>query len=155
MNDFIVIPGTGIRLYDGYVVTLSDYPGDTFIVKHGYYHTADDTVVFGWHFISTLTSLSFPVSDELLRTVTILMPTYPSPDQEPKDEEPFTIQLKEQLLSAFITVDTMDDLTNLALLYEIPNGKLVRVNDVNGAGPKYYVAVVVDDEVTWTEITFG
>lgn len=79
MNDFIIIPGTGIRLYDGYIITLTDYPGDTFIVKHGYYHNAEDTEVFGWYFISTMTSESLEVTDELLLTVTILMPTYPQP----------------------------------------------------------------------------
>ena len=65
MNDFIVIPGTGIRLYDGYIITLAAYPGDTFIVKHGYYHNAEDTEVFGWYFISTRTSESLEVTDEL------------------------------------------------------------------------------------------
>lgn len=151
MNDFIVIPGTGIRLYDGYIITLTDYPGDTFIVKHGYYHNAEDIEVFGWYFISTVTSECLEVTDELLLTVTILMPTYPGPGTEDEDE-PFTSALKEQLLSAFITVDTLADLDNLALFYDIPNGKLVKVNDAGDSKIGYYTAQIDGDNVSWVKI---
>ena len=50
---------------------------------------------------------------------------------------PFTHRLRDQLLSAFISVETLDKRDRL-IPEEIPNGKIVRVNNVEGE-PKYYI----------------
>ena len=59
-NDFIVIPGTEIRLYENDIVELSSYPGHQFIIEQSEYQYKGQTI-FGWHFRSLIDNLMLPI----------------------------------------------------------------------------------------------
>ena len=59
-NNYIIIPGTDIRLYEDDIVELSSYPGYSFMVKQSDYQYKNLSI-FGWHLESTTGDLSLPV----------------------------------------------------------------------------------------------
>lgn len=67
------------------------------------------------------------------------------------DAEVFTVKLKAQLEAAFISVPTLKQRDNLDT-EDMPDGKIVRVNNVNGE-PKYYEWSKYSEE--WIETNLG
>ena len=59
-NNYIIIPGTDIRLYEDDIVELSSYPGHQFYVKQSEYQYKNQSI-FGWHLESISNDLSLPI----------------------------------------------------------------------------------------------
>lgn len=147
----LTIPDTNTILYPGSIVILAEYPYTKWIVKHGWY-TYKDQQLNGWYFrcISDGTILS--LSNVNMGAITLVSqgerpPTHcpPSPmhlgphhgpHPGPGSGNGFSPREADQLRRAFVTVDSIkqrDALDN----GNLPDGKLCRVNNVNGK-TKYY-----------------
>lgn len=141
MTKYLTIPSTGTILYSGSVVILSEYPGLKWITKHGWY-TYNNFQYNGWYFRCISDGTIVPSSEVNLANITVvstnssnhhgpapLPPNIPSgPGISPKAEE--------QVKRAFITVDSIKQRDALDDGF-LPDGKLVRVNNVEGE-TKYY-----------------
>lgn len=80
------------------------------------------------------------------------VPPYPpQPDVDPDRPAFFSVKLKAQLDEAFISVPNLKQ-RDAFITDELPNGKIVRVNSVEGK-PQYYVWNKVDDE--WQDLDFA
>ena len=165
-----ILTDNGLKLVDSTVVMLPKYPGTKWITKKGWYCYQGDKYN-GWYFSSIPSQTVIPVDQEDLAYVVIISdesgccppppfpppppptpyPPYPPCPDPSHRPEPFTKADKEQLLSAFITVKNKKDLYKINT-DNIPAGKLVRVNDVDGS-PKYYSYDKEKDD--WVEDFFG
>ena len=161
----IVVPDTGLKLYDGTIVILARFPDVKWIVHNGWYNYQGSQYM-GWYFCSIPAQTILPVNDEDLRLLTVVTedggPSCPSesyppyyPGCHPGPVGPpgpgccppppghhIPDWMKRELERAYITVETIAerDYLNQKLL---PNGKLVRVNNVAGV-VKYYA---------WNQVT--
>lgn len=175
----LCVPNTNLKLTDGTLVQLNRFPGMKWIVHEGWY-TYNNSQLYGWYFSSIPAQTIIPMNDEDLRTLQFVSTSsgsdsgnssngcncgcdhgnpekpYPPPDVDncyphPKPFEiPFDIKKNEMLERAWITVDTISQRNKLNRR-QIPNGKIVRVNQVkNEEGPKYYAWNEVYEE--WEEI---
>lgn len=155
----IVVPDTGLKLVDGSVVILAKYPGTKWILHQGWY-TYQGNQYNGWYFCSIPAQVTLPVNDEDLRMLTLVSsdnggpscppgPYPPTPPCPPGPHHPG--DFAKELDRAWISVETIAerDYLNTRLL---PNGKIVRVNNVMGV-PKYYRWNQVTQ--TWDNETFG
>lgn len=140
-SNFLVIPGTNIRLYDGDVVKISNRPNQKYIIHYGWfiYSGAQN---YGWYFESISTGEVLPSSivDLTLCTLTTTK-TIGSEKYDGKVvnyTRPFTDADSEMLSRAFITVDTVAQRDNLDKKL-VMNGKIVRVNDIGIGAPAYYI----------------
>lgn len=151
---------TGLKIPDGAVVMLVRFPGTKFILKNGWY-TYQGNQYMGWYFSSIPAQTIVPLTDEDLLGIVVISgcdyppgprPCPPGPcPPGPGPVFPYTEYDKINVARAFITVDTIEqrDKLNSRL---VPNGKIVRVNDVNGE-VKYYS---YDQSISqWIEETFG
>lgn len=176
MSNCLVVPDTGIQIVDGTIVILARFPGTKWIVHNGWY-SYQGKQYMGWYFCSIPAQTIIPVNDEDLRLLTVVSsdggescppgpypppcppypppcPPYPPPfvpGPPPHCGINFTPQMADELDRAWITVETIAqrDKLNTRLL---PNGKIVKVNNVSGS-VKYYSwnqATMV-----WDEETFG
>lgn len=153
-TNYIVVPDTGQHLYQDTLLILSRFPNIRWILKHGEfrYQNSDQ---FGWYLESTPAGAIIPATDDNLNDVTHSVSNahkgavtsshihqIPQPDdgpvQPPEDDDigPPSSNAVELLDRAMITVDTLRDRNNLAVR-AIPDGKVVRVNDVDGR-VRYY-----------------
>ena len=175
--NYLSVPDSNLKLTEGTVVVLYRLPGVKWIVHYGWY-SYNGGQFMGWYFSSIPSQTILPVSNEDLRMITVVPgsgsdpmpcpgpgpfppgPTPPPgpgpgpyPPQPPSPEVPafFSEGLKKQLLSAFITVSTLEKLNELDTS-DIPSGKIVRVNNVDGE-VKYY-AWSLDSE-SWVELKFA
>lgn len=78
-------------------------------------------------------------------------PVPPKPEPGPDEPAFFSVKLKAQLDSAFISVPNLRQ-RDAFITDELPNGKIIRVNSVEGT-PRYYVWNKVDDE--WQDLDFA
>ena len=137
--NYIVIPGTNIRLYDSDIVKISNKPRVKWVVHSGWY-IYQDVQNFGWYFVSIKNGEILPVSIVDLTLVTLV--TTKTQGSEKYDGKvvnytrPFTEYDAEILDRTFITVDTIAQRNNLDPR-RLVNGRIVRVNDVGGV-PVYY-----------------
>lgn len=137
--NYIVIPNTNIRLYDGDVIKISNKPRIKWVVHSGWfiYQGAQN---FGWYFVSIKNGEILPVTIIDLTLCTLV--TSKTQGSEKYDGKvvnytrPFTDTDAEIIRRAFITVDTIHQRDNIDKK-QLVNGKLVRVNDVGGV-PSYY-----------------
>lgn len=151
----LIVPDTGVELHDGSIVILNRFPGTKWIVHNGWYSYQDQQYM-GWYFCSIPSQTILPVSDEDLRMLTVVSdgecpcPPGPKPPM-PFPDVPFTPQNAYELDRAWISVETIAqrDQLNKRLL---PNGKIVRVNNVSGQA-KYYIWNQVTQ--VWEDETFG
>lgn len=133
--NYLVIPGTNIRLYDGDIVKISVKPKIKWVVHAGWY-IYDGVQNFGWYFVSIKDGTILPVSIIDLTLCTLV--TTKTQGSEKYDGKvvnytrPFTIADAEVLNRTFITVDTLDQRDSLDK-NKLVNGRMVRVNDVGGA----------------------
>ena len=152
-----LVTDTGVIINDGSVVILSQYPNMKWLIKNGWY-TYNGKQYNGWYFSSIPANNTMPVDTNDLSGITLVSgpnccppPPGPVPPGPGPSEERFTHELRNQLERAWITVDTIEqrDRLNIRL---VPDGKVVKVNDVGGS-VKYYS---YDQSLsTWVEEVFG
>lgn len=153
-SNFIVIPGTNIRLYDGDVVKISGRPRIKWVVHTGWY-IFNNSQNFGWYFVSIKDGEILPVSSIDLTLCTLV--TVKTQGSELYDGKvvnytrPFTIADAELLNRTFITVENIEQRDNIDTK-KLINGRLVRCNDVGGV-PVYY-AWNAENKV-WDKVDFG
>lgn len=137
--NYIVIPGTNIRLYDSDIVKISNKPKIKWVIHHGWY-IYQNVQNFGWYFESIKNGEILPVSVVDLTLVSLV--TTKTQGSEKYDGKvvnytrPFTEYDADILNRTFITVDTIEQRNNLDPS-RLVNGRIVRVNDVGGV-PVYY-----------------
>lgn len=186
--DYISLPHSHTRLADGNVVVLKRYPGLKWVVHWGWY-TYNNHQYKGWYFVSIPSQTILPVNEEDLIGIKVVSsksndcypdyPDYPDcpippgpfpPEPGPCPPKPeqvkFTKQDKKELQSAFITVNTIADRNKLDTS-KLPDGKIVRVNNVNGETQYYawsarndhwedwdiaFMSDIVDTRPTWETI---
>ena len=147
-TNYMVIPGTDIRLYDTDIVKISNKPNTKWIVHLGWY-VYDNVQNYGWYFESIKNGEVLPVSIIDLTLCTLV--TLKTQGSEAYDGKvvnftrPFTDADAEILKRAFITVDTIEQRDNIDKR-KLINGKLVRVN--GGEDPAQYYAWNADTQ-TW------
>lgn len=131
---YIVIPNTNIRLYDNDVVCLTDNPSVKYVV-HCDWFIYQGVQNYGWYLCSIVNGDTFPISIIDLANIT-LVSTYTqgsvSYDGKQTDyTRPFTTHDGAILDRTFISLDTIEQRDNLKPR-ELTDGRMVRVNDVNG-----------------------
>lgn len=136
---YILIPGTNVRLYDGDIVKISKYPNSKWLVHCGWYIN-DNVQNFGWYLSNTHSGKTISVDIIDLTTCTLLSSytqgsVYHS-GPELQYTRPFTDADSAMLNRAFITVDTISQRDSLDIR-KLANGKIVRVNDVEGTVAYY------------------
>lgn len=173
--DYLPVPDSNIRLYDGSVVMLANYPGVTWVIHNGYY-SYNGRQYQGWYFLSIPSQTILPVNNDNLRLVTVISnpssedypdcpfppyppgPPVPPPGPQPcppgpsPSQTPFTREDKKHLDAAFISVSTLKKRDELDTS-RIPDGKIVRVNSVDGES-KYYVWSAFNDHWEDFDIAF-
>ena len=153
-SEFILIPGTTIRLYDGDIIKISGRPRIKWVVHTGWY-IYEGNQNFGWYFVSIKNGEILPVSAIDLTLCTLV--TTKTQGSELYDGKvvnytrPFTLADAEALNRAFITVETIEQRDNLDKK-KLVNGKLVRCNDVGGV--VVYYAWNAETKV-WDKVDFG
>lgn len=134
VNDFIMIPGTNIRIYDSDIVKISNKPRIKWVVHTGWY-IYQGVQNFGWYFVSIKNGEILPVSVVDLTLVSLVTTkTQGSNKYDGKVvnyTRPFTLADADVLNRTFITVDTIQQRDNLDQT-KLVEGRLVRVNDVGG-----------------------
>lgn len=164
--NYLPIPGTSQKLSDGDLVMLVRFPNIKWVVHYGrYMYDGQQYLGWYFLSVPSQTVMPITDYDLRLLTVVSASgpdkcPNVPPPTHVPPDslpghhpghhpgprppepqpgpvpfEVPFTKELKENLDAAFISVETRKDLEMLKCR-DLPNGKLVRVN--NGDGPAEY-----------------
>lgn len=139
VNDFIIIPGTNIRLYDSDIIKISGKPRIKWVVHTGWY-IYDNVQNFGWYFVSIKDGAILPASVVDLTLCTLV--TTKTQGSERYDGKvvnytrPFTLADADTLNRTFITVDTIEQRDNLDQ-NKLVEGRLVRVNDVGGVAAYY------------------
>lgn len=149
----LVIPNTDVVLYPGAIVILAEYPYTKFIVNHGWY-TYRNQQLNGWYFTSIADGTILSLSNVNLETITLVdqgdphhhhphpgphppFPPAPGPMPGPLPKPGgFTSRDADQLRRSFIVVDSIKQRDALDD-GNLPNGKICRVNNVNGK-TKYY-----------------
>lgn len=153
---YIYIPESGIKLVEGNIIMLAKYPNTKWVIDFGWYEY-EGTQYNGWFIKSIIDGTLVPVNEDDLVDVTVVStksndaeppfpwpyPPRPCPPPCPPTPRPpegtpafYSQAEKQQLRSAFITVQNIEERDKLDTA-NIPNGKLIRVNDVDGE-VKYY-----------------
>lgn len=144
MSD-ILITDSGSQISDGTIVVLARFPGTRWIVHHGWY-TYQGNQCMGWYFSSIPSQTILPLTSDELVGVQIISTSdgccYPNvpcppPSSDCGGDTEFTHEMKHELERAWITVDTMEQLSRLNRRL-VPNGKIVRVNDSGSGSANYY-----------------
>lgn len=152
--EFIVIPGTDIRLYDSDIVKLSNRPKTKWVVHLGWY-IFDGVQNYGWYLVSINKGEILPVS--LIDLTLCTLETLKTQGSELYDGKvvnytrPFTLADAEVLNRTFITVETIAQRDNLDTS-KLVNGRLVRVNNVGGV-VNYYAWNV--ETQAWDKVDFS
>ena len=153
--DYVIIPDTGIKLYDGDIVMLSKYPGVKWIIHKGWY-TYQESQSIGWYFCSIPQGVIIPVTDDELTHLTVISdggccPQPPCPPG-PVPPGPIPPELMRDIHRAWISVPTLTDRDNLNKRM-LPDGKIVRVDEVSTGVPGYFRWDKVSQ--SWVDETFG
>lgn len=150
----LTIPNTNQVLYPGSIVILAEYPYSKWIVKHGWF-TYRDQQLNGWYFRSINDGAILSLSNVDLNTITVVSlgdqhaPMPPRPNfgpghgpmpghggPAPMPGGGMNARQADQLRRSFITVDSIRQRDALDD-GNLPDGKICRVNNVNGK-TKYY-----------------
>ena len=148
-EEFIIIPGTNRKIYDGTVVILNRLPNLKWIVHYGFY-SYNGRSKKGWYLSSIPSCSVMPVFNEDLVAMRVVddptppcpPPIPPVPPFPPGPPVPtptiFTPADKLMVDRSMVSVATLADRDQLADSDTL-DGKLVRVNDSDGHGtPEYY-----------------
>lgn len=137
--EYLVIPGTNIRLYDNDIIKISAEPNTKWIVHSGWF-IYDNVQNYGWYFTSIRDGKILPASIIDLTLCTLV--TVKTQGSEICDGKvvnytrPFTLADAEILNRSFITLDSLEQRDNLDKK-KLINGKMVRVNNVEGPASYY------------------
>lgn len=147
--EYLPVPNSAIRLYEGNVVMFKTRPKEEWVVRNGYYEY-EDKPYKGWYFTNARTEAVLPVYIRDLKTAVVISDTinkhcpHPHPHPHPCPPIPpgpeiaiFTVEDKENLDRAFITVDNMEALNNIDT-EDLPDGKLVKVNDIGSGEAAFF-----------------
>lgn len=169
-EQYIIIPGTQQRVYDGTVVILNRLPNLKWIIHYGYY-TYGGRKQKGWYFSSIPSDSIMPVFNEDLVAMRIIDGGQPEPGPCPPGPPipppgpfppgpgpvpvpiPFTPADKKQVDEAMLTVNSIADRDKLSSRF-LQNGKVVRVNDSDGHGKIEYYSWNSTTR-TWEEASLG
>lgn len=150
--DYVIVPDTGIKIYDGDIVMLSRFPGVKWIVHKGWY-SYQGCQSIGWYFCSIPQGVIIPVTDDELRHLTIVSNEGCCPPQPPGPmPPPVPPELMREINRAWISVPTIAHRDNLNKRF-LPDGKIVRVDEVTTGVPGYFRWDQVSQ--TWVDETFG
>lgn len=164
--NYIEIPSTGTKLFEGTIVASSKYPGTRWILRNGWYSYQGKNCR-GWYISSIPSKSNVPVDFEMLETLTVISegcnpgcnpgchppghrPPGPRPPCPPGG--PGNFDYSYQVDRAFITVDTEAERDYLLRNQLVPDGKIVKVNQTSD-GTKYFRWNQVTQ--TWDIETFG
>ena len=135
----LVIPGTNIRLYDGDTVKISTKQNKFCLVHHGWYNY-QGVKNYGWYFDATNGSETIPATTIDLTLCQLVMDSTKgsifTDGKVTNYTDIFTADDAETLNRTFISVETIKQRDNIDK-NKLVNGRLVRVNNVNGI-PRYY-----------------
>lgn len=161
MSKMIQIPNTTIYLTDGSVVMFPDGSDTKWMVKYGWYSYQESTV-FGWYYRSISAGVIEPLTEESLIDIIVVSgafapdtpcppppfppcppyPPYPPcpPEPGPTPEQPAFIseEEKERYDAAFITFATIRARDKFTLHNDIPDGKIIRVNNAGDDAVGYF-----------------
>lgn len=171
-EEYVIIPGTQQRVYEGSVVMLYRLPNLRWIIHYGYYNY-NGKKQKGWYFSSIPADTTMPVFNEDLVAMKVIdgsiepcppgpgphppIPPFPPGPHPPYPPAPipipFTPQDKMQVDAAMITVDDIAARDKLGRA-GLQNGKIVRVNDTDGHGTIEYYSWN-DSTSTWEEASLG
>lgn len=144
MMNYIILPVTNRKVYEGSTVVLNRLPRVKWILSCGFY-TYNDKQKKGWYFEAIPSGNVMPVFAQDLYDIKIItplspidppiahIPPEPAPGPTPPGPTPidFTEEDKEMIMRSTISVDTLEDRDRLSS-DDLPEGKVVRVNDVDG-----------------------
>lgn len=152
-TEYIVIPGTHQKVYENSVVVLFRLPDTKWILHCGVY-SYNGVRQKGWYFASIPSGTIMPVFMEdlvAMRVISGPSPVPPAPPVPPGPYPPgpfppvppgphppapipiiFTPEDKKMIDAAMVTVETLEDRDRLSSKL-LDNGKIVRVNNVEGA----------------------
>lgn len=163
-TEYIIIPGTQRKVYENSVVVLFRLPDTKWILHCGYY-SYNGVRQKGWYFSSIPSATVMPVFLEDLVAMKVIngpqpCPPGPHPPLPPHPPGPippapipiiFTPEDKKMIDAAMITVETLEDRDRLSGDWLI-NGKIIRVNNVDGA-VEYYEWQSANE--TWVPASLG
>lgn len=168
VEEYVVIPGTQQKVYDGSVVMLYRLPNLRWILHYGYYNY-NGKKQKGWYFSSIPSDTTMPVFNEDLVAMKVIdgsvgphpcpppyppFPPGPFPPHPPAPIPiPFTPQDKKELESAMLTVENLTERDKMSS-DSLPNGKIVRVNDTDGHGTIEYYSWDSESS-SWVEASLG
>lgn len=137
--NYVVIPGTNVKLYDGDIIRVTKYPKSKWFIHCGWY-VFENKQNYGWYLSNIKSGKTLPISVIDLKTCTLLSAkeqgsTYHS-GPELNYTRPFTDSDYETLSRTFISLDTIEQRDNLDV-NNLPNGRLVRVNNEDGSATYY------------------
>ena len=169
--NYIILPDTGMHLTEGSIVILARFPGIRWILHNGYYFYEDKSCV-GWYFSSIPAQTILPVSLDDLKLITVIStgsdgcncscnsdnqskqcscvcpPPIPPHPPMPPEVIPYTKIDSEYLRRSFITLDTIKERDELDIS-NLPPGKLIRVNNVDGEPGYFYWSA---DTANWVKL---
>lgn len=153
-EEYIIIPGTNRKVYDGTVVILNRLPNLKWIIHFGFY-SYNGRSKKGWYLSSIPSCSVMPVFNEDLVAMRVVedpkppLPPFPPGPCPPPPHPPFppfppvptpTIFTPDDKLMvdrSMITVESLEDRDKLGNDKTL-DGKLVRVNDIDGEGTVEY-----------------
>ena len=141
---YLELPHHNVRLTDGSIVILMQFPELRWILHYGWYKY-DDTRYQGWYFVSIPQGEIRPLRPEDMKNIKVVysgeddgecsrchphprpFPPFP-PDPEEEDERPvkFTRGLRTQLHAAILSLKTIKDREAIDKTH-IPDGKIVYI----------------------------
>lgn len=170
-EEYVIIPGTQQRVYDGSVVMLYRLPNLRWIIHYGYYNY-NGRKQKGWYFSSIPADTTMPVFNEDLVAMKVIDSPCPPPPPGPYPPGPcppppyppgpvppapvpipFTPQDKMQVEAAMLTVNDLYDRDKLGR-DGLQDGKIVRVNDTDGHGTVEYYSWNAKTSM-WEEASLG
>lgn len=166
-QEFIIVPNTGEKIYDGTIVILQRLPGTKWIVHEGHY-IYNNKKSYGWYLSAIPSGTTMPLFQSDLYMITIVgskphphppcppgpCPPGPGPFPPPgpcPEVYPFTKEDKDQIREAMLTVDSLEDRDKLSSS-DLQDGKVVRVNDFDGEVAYFEWS---SESQTWLPLNFG
>lgn len=161
MPKMIPIPNTDMYLTELSVVMFPDGSDTKWLVKYGWC-SYQESLIFGWYYRSISEGIIEPLTEESLVDIIVVSgafippwphpqpcppppfpphPPCPPPPVPPYPEQPAYIskEEKERYDTAFITFDTLAARDAFTRNNDVPDGKVVRVNDIGDGEVGYYV----------------
>lgn len=158
MPRMIPIPNTNKYLTELSVVMFPDDSETMWLVKYGWC-SYQDSIIFGWYYRSISEGVIEPLTEESLIDIIVIsgafVPVWPSPCPPPTPPHPpcppppvppypeppayISKEEKRRYDAAFITFDTLEERDTFTLYNDVPDGKIIRVNDVGDGEVGYFV----------------